>query len=131
MRVLFICTGNSFRSPVAEALTQKYHPQFEVESAGTHATHHIAHDAKRLLGQEGAERYVKPHPDSITQRAIDEADLIVVFEKNHKDHLLNHFRVSPEKIINWNIEDPIKPTIQPEHAFAQIKEKVIGLDSYL
>jgi protein-tyrosine-phosphatase len=124
MRVLFICTGNSFRSPAAEALTRKFQPHLEVESAGTHPTDHIANDAKRLLARETAKRYVKPNPNKITQRAINEADLIIVFEKMHKNHLLENFQLSPQKIINWNIEDPIKPTINPEDSFAQIKEKI-------
>jgi protein-tyrosine-phosphatase len=128
MRVFYICTGNSFRSPVAEALTRKYHPTFEVESAGTHAIDHIANDAERLLEREDARKYVKPHPDHISQRAIDQADLIVVFERMHKDHLLGHFKVSPKKIINWDIEDPIKPNISPNDAFARIKKKVRALN---
>jgi protein-tyrosine-phosphatase len=72
---------------------------------------------------------VKPHPDHITQRAIDEADLIVVFEAKHKDHLLQHFEVSPQNIINWSIEDPIKPTVHPKEAFTQIKERIKQLNS--
>ncbi|UCH71344.1 MAG: low molecular weight protein arginine phosphatase, partial [Candidatus Bathyarchaeota archaeon] len=35
MKVLFVCTGNSFRSPVAEALLKKLRNDLEVESAGT------------------------------------------------------------------------------------------------
>lgn len=37
IRVLFVCTGNSARSQIAEALLELYGgPDFEVESAGTH-----------------------------------------------------------------------------------------------
>jgi len=131
MRVLFICTGNSFRSPVAEALTRKFHPNFEVESAGTHPTDHVANEARKLLARETAKIYVKSSPNRITQRAIDESDLIIVFEKMHKDHLLENYQVSPQKITDWNIEDPIKPTINPEDAFAQIKQKVNKLNPIL
>jgi len=124
MRVLTVCTGNSFRSPVAEALTRQFHPTFEVESAGTYPATHIAHNGKGLLEREGARVYVKPHPDKITQRAIDEADLIVVFKQRHKDYILENFKVSEDKIINWDIDDPIGPTIEPEEAFEKIKAQV-------
>jgi len=131
MRVLYVCTGNSFRSPVAEALTRRFYPTFEVESAGTYPATHIAHNGKELLEREGARMYVKTHPDKITQRAINDADLIVVFKKRHKDYILENFKVPNEKIINWDIDDPIGPTIEPEEAFEKIKEKVKILDSVL
>jgi len=35
IRVLFVCTGNSARSQIAEALLERYGPDFVVESAGT------------------------------------------------------------------------------------------------
>ncbi len=131
MRVLYVCTGNSFRSPIAEALTRRFHPSFEVESAGTHPATHIAHNGKELLEREGSREYVKPSPDKITQRAIDEANLIVVFKQWHKNYILENFKVSEEKIINWDIDDPINPTIEPEEAFRQINENVKGLSSKL
>jgi len=36
VRVLFVCTGNSGRSQIAEALLRRLAPGFEVRSAGTH-----------------------------------------------------------------------------------------------
>jgi protein-tyrosine-phosphatase len=95
-----------------------------VESAGTHPATHIAHNGKELLEREGARVYVKPHPDKITERAIDEANLIVVFKQRHEDYILDNFKVSENKIINWDIDDPIGPTIEPEEAFEKIMEKV-------
>jgi protein-tyrosine phosphatase len=124
MRVLYVCTGNSFRSPVAEALTREYHPSLEVESAGTHPATHIAHNGMELLESVEARQYVKPHPNHITQRAIDEADLIVVFKQRHLEYILKNFQVPREKIVNWDIDDPIGPTIEPEEAFEKIKENV-------
>lgn len=35
IRVLFVCTGNSARSQIAEAFLKEYGPTFAVESAGT------------------------------------------------------------------------------------------------
>lgn len=124
MRILYICTGNSFRSPTAEALTRRYHPEFEVESAGISPASGIAENAQEMLEGEGAREYVKPHPDPVAKRAINEADRIVVKENGHKEYLLENFDVSEEKIENWDIDDPINRDVDPEDAFAAIKRKV-------
>ncbi|MFO8018805.1 MAG: hypothetical protein R6U96_09230 [Promethearchaeia archaeon] len=60
---------------------------------------------------------------NITQRAIDNSDKIIVFEQRHLDHILENFQVSSDKLINWDIEDPIKPNVKPEKAFKLIKKQ--------
>ena len=37
MRVLFVCTGNTCRSPMAMAVAKKMHPDWDVKSAGLFA----------------------------------------------------------------------------------------------
>jgi hypothetical protein len=34
-RVLFVCTGNAYRSPICEGLLKKLRPDLEVDSAGS------------------------------------------------------------------------------------------------
>lgn len=127
MRVLFICTGNSFRSPVAEALARKYKPDFEVESAGVSPADKIAGNGRRFLEEEGCLEYVKPSPDPVTERALEEADKIVVMSDEHKEYLLNEFQVSEQKIENWDVSDPINFGVDPREAFEEIKRKVKNL----
>lgn len=124
MRILYVCTGNCFRSPTAEALTRKY-KDIEVESAGTNPTNFIANVAKELLEKDKALKYVKKMPDPITQRAIDEADVTIVMEEDHKKYIEDNFK--SKKIIVWHIEDPIMGRVSPETAFNQIKAKVKAL----
>lgn len=124
MRILYICTGNSFRSPVAEALTRKFHPDLEVESAGTQAVDHVAENAKRMLEHENALKYVKPSPDQVSQRAIDDADKIVAMMPEHEEFLMDNFEVPENEVEVWHVEDPINADVKPEEAFVEIREKV-------
>lgn len=127
MKILYVCTGNSFRSPVAEALTKKYKPHLEVESAGTSPASKIAGVAQELLANENAKKYLKPDPVGVTREAFDEADLVVVMEKEHENYLLDNFPITEEKIENWDIEDPINPGVEPERVFKEIERKIKGL----
>ena len=124
MRVLFVCTGNSFRSPVAEALTRRYRPELEVESAGTAAVGHIAENAKEFLAEHDALQYVKPAPDQVSGRALNQASRVVAMTERHKKHILQNFSIPEEKIIVWGINDPITPEVSAEVAFREILENV-------
>lgn len=124
MKIIYVCTGNSFRSPVAEALTRKYKPHLEVESAGTSPASRIAGVARELLENINAQEYLKPDTEGVTKTVVEGADLAVVMEEEHENHLLENFGVSREKIENWNIVDPINPDIEPERVFEEIEERV-------
>lgn len=127
VKVLYVCTGNSFRSPVAEALTRRHRPELEAESAGTEAVNHIASNAKELLAREDCLEFVKPTPDQISQQAIDDADLVVAMTQRHESYILKNFEINPENVVVWGIEDPINPGISAEEAFDRILYHVKNL----
>ncbi|PSO45654.1 MAG: hypothetical protein BRC22_00690 [Parcubacteria group bacterium QH_9_35_7] len=127
MRILYVCNGNSFRSPAAEGLTRKYHPDLEVESAGIRIATHIAENTKQFLKQRDAEKYLKSRPDQLTQRAIDEADIIIAMQKEQKEFIEDSFHLEDKEFKVWNIEDPITPKITPKEALNKIEKKVKNL----
>lgn len=122
MRVLYVCTGNSFRSPIAEALTRKYHPDLDVESAGTDPADCIAMNGAKLLANADALEYCKEVPDVLTERAIDDADTIIAMQQHHKHHI--HDIYDEYQVHVWNVRDPIHGRVSPEHAFEKIDQLV-------
>ena len=125
MKVLFVCSGNAYRSPVAEALLKKLRPDINVDSAGTDPAIPISQDAKRYLARENAEQYLKKNPKGLDSKQLGEYDLIVVMELRHKDVVLTKCPECVGKIVVWNINDPyFLPQGYAEKVFRQIKDKV-------
>ncbi len=132
MKVLFVCTGNAYRSPVAEALLKKLRPEIETDSSGTHTSIPISEEAKKYLAKENAVRYLKRVPEIIDKKKLDEYDLIVAMNQKHMDIILSKCRECTDKIDVWNVDDPyFLPHGYSEKIFNQIRDRVKRLANSL
>jgi protein-tyrosine phosphatase len=132
MKILFVCLGNAFRSPVAEALLRKLKPDVEVDSAGINPSIPISEAARKYLAMENAEQFLKRAPESIDEKDLDEYDLIIAMEQRQKDIILSRCPECENKIVVWNIADPyFLPHGYTEKIFKQIRNKVVELANSL
>jgi len=128
MKVLFVCSGNAHRSPIAEALLKKLRSDITVDSAGTHVAIPISEEAKSFLAKDNAQQYLKKVPEDLDSKQLNEYDLIIAMESRHKDAILNKCPECKSKIIVWNIADPyFLPRVYAEGIYGQIKDKVTEL----
>ncbi|WP_405104861.1 low molecular weight protein arginine phosphatase [Paenibacillus sp. FSL K6-1217] len=95
LHILFVCTGNTCRSPMAEGLLRKLAKErgihVEVRSAGVSAVPgtSISRHAAGILQDEGIQdRIVSSQLDG---EAVAWADLILTLTGAHKRHLLQYF----------------------------------------
>ena len=134
--ILFVCTGNSARSIIAESIiNNEYSNKFKAYSAGSNPTGKINEDVKRFL--EKNKNY----------------DLFEYRSKNFEDFLSNNIKIDyvvtvcnnannevcpiwPDKnqIIHWDIEDPVSKLLNSNeneknilinNTFNQINKNII------
>ena len=106
-KVLFVCTGNAYRSPICEALLKKLRPDLEVESAGTKIARKITKEAREYLMSEDALQYLKKTPESIDSKQLEQYNIIIAMEQKHRDAVLKKCSECKNKIVVWDISDKI------------------------
>ena len=93
MNLLFVCSGNTCRSPLAEALARKIAERrgiddLNVSSAGTNAWDNVpATDEALLVGMERDLDLGGHRSRKLTPEIVSEADLIFVMTPGHLDQV--------------------------------------------
>jgi len=128
MRVLFVCSGNAHRSPLAEALLRKMRRDWVVDSAGVHVAIPIAGEVREFLRRENAEQYLKGSPESLIDKRLGDYDVIVAMENSHRDYVLSLCSQCEDKVVVWNVRDPYFLDREDSwKVYEQIREKVAEL----
>jgi protein-tyrosine-phosphatase len=118
-RVLFVCTGNSGRSPMAEALL-RHRADVEVMSAGSHPKP-LHPNAISALKPYGIKLEHEPtHLDSVRRNRFD----LVVSLCDRVREVLPAFAGRP-RLTHWSIPDPARDP-DPVTAFQRTAEELDG-----
>jgi protein-tyrosine-phosphatase len=93
MKILFVCTGNTCRSPMAAAIARRVAQErgladLSVESAGTSAWDgQPASDGALLVGLERQLDLNDHRSRTITPALVDDTDLILTMGPHHRDQV--------------------------------------------
>ncbi|QFT54947.1 arsenate reductase ArsC [Microbulbifer sp. THAF38] len=120
-RILFICSGNSARSLIAEALLRHYGGEFfEVVSAGTDPTP-VDVRAIRALQRFGIP--IKGlYSKSLQEVSDQDFDLVITLcNKSHREYVPD---AGHGKLISWDFEDPAS-----RHCFRPFYTTVLELST--
>lgn len=88
MNILFVCTGNTCRSPMAESLLKKKYPLVNVQSAGIFAGEKESANRHTIesLKKKGIDLNHQSQP--VSPRLLNWADLVLVMTTQHKQSLI-------------------------------------------
>ena len=138
--VLFVCTGNVCRSPMAQALFAAHARRvgdgdlFTVQSAGTWApdNQHASGHAITVMARRGID-IARHRARTITRREMDQADVIIVMTRSHREALAAEFPEHRPKLHMlselrnrlYDIPDPYGGTLKEYEFTAQEIEKLV------
>ena len=106
--ILFVCTGNSARSIIAESLVNnRYNDKFKAYSAGSNPSGEINKDIKHFLNKKGfnLQNYSSKNFNVFVKGEIKIDHVITVC--NNANNELCPIWPKKNQIIHWNIEDPV------------------------
>ncbi|ARK32756.1 low molecular weight protein arginine phosphatase [Halalkalibacter krulwichiae] len=144
--ILFVCTGNTCRSPMAEALLRsRAGEEIEVKSAGVQAFPNspASEGTLAVLAEKGIDTAEEHRAQHVTEELLEWADLILTMTHSHKQMLQTFYPhvsdylftlkefVDPD-VGHFDIADPIGGPIEAYRQTAvEIEESLTRLTKKL
>ena len=147
--ILFVCTANQFRSPLAAASLLSYLEKkstasnWVVASAGTWAKSGLPalpvtiKNAKRL----GLQGMTNHRSRTVSEELLEGFDLIIVMEKGHKEALNAEFKLAKDRIfmlsevtdgVQVDVPDPIILGTNADESATELHNQIdVGADKIL
>lgn len=115
-RVVFVCSANSARSQLAEALWNAASP-VPAASAGTHPADRVAPGAVAAAARHGLSLAGKT-PLLVDEVVTEDAFIITVCDRAHEEY--------PAGVVHWSVPDPVPAGTDAafETAFADLRRRV-------
>ena len=133
--ILFVCTGNSARSIIAECIINNEHSDtFKAYSAGSNPSGKINEDIKEYL--ENIKKYdLKDYNSKNFQKFIDEKTKLdhVITVCNNANNEVCPIWPDKNQIDHWDIEDPVSKLINktPEEKFEIITKTFNNINQHI
>lgn len=108
-RLLFVCAGNTCRSPIAAALATSFLPDVAVESAGWAPSDDVVSDNAISVVKEMTGIDISGHrPRDVAEVDLTEFDRIVVLSRRVAEELVVPSDVT---LVIWDVPDPYRGSL--------------------
>jgi ArsR family transcriptional regulator, arsenate/arsenite/antimonite-responsive transcriptional repressor / arsenate reductase (thioredoxin) len=128
LAVLFVCTGNSARSPIAEALLRhRTGGRVTVMSAGSRPKAHLHPDAVRVMGEEFGIDITGQRPRHVHDLGDRQFGHVITLCDKAREGCPEF--VDHPRRIHWSVPDPVVASHTPQGSYRMFQQTAADIET--